>query len=111
MGITSSSLLQAAGFVRRSCRTMRTQASNSSAHSSVVIIGIFGVTPNLKEIAMGEIGPRFKRAELEKSGLATVRGDGISEGLRGVTADALKMDPAAHQTNRELARKIQQLVS
>jgi hypothetical protein len=60
---------------------------------------------------MGEIGPRFKRAELEKSGLATVRGDGVSEGLRGVTADAMKMDPAAHQTNRELARKIQQLVA
>ena len=46
---------------------------------------------------MGEIGPRFKRAELEKSGMATVRGDGISEGPRGVTADAMKMDPAAHR--------------
>lgn len=60
---------------------------------------------------MGNIGPTFTRDELEETGRHTVNGNGLNAGLPGVAADAKTMDPAAHQTNRELARQIQDLVA
>jgi hypothetical protein len=60
---------------------------------------------------MGEIGPSFTRAELEKSGQDTMKGEGLKAGLPGVAADAMKMDPPAFRTNRELAKQIQELVA
>jgi hypothetical protein len=64
---------------------------------------------------MGNIGPKFTRAELEQSGRHTMNGDGLKTelqtGLPAVAADAKTMDPEAHSTNRELAKQIQELVA
>ncbi len=66
---------------------------------------------HFKEATMGLIGPKFTRSELEKSGHDTMKGDGLKVGLPGVAADAMTMDPKAHETNRELAKQIQELVA
>ena len=60
---------------------------------------------------MGLIGPRLTKKDLQVSATKTSKGEGLAVGLPGVAADAHAMDRKAFQINRELAKRIQQLVA
>src|SRR5262249_4898725 len=49
--------------------------------------------------------------EVRDSAVKTYQGDGLKAALPGVAADAHSMDKAAFSTNRELAKKIQELLA
>ena len=60
---------------------------------------------------MGIIGPRLTQKEVKDTAQMTSKGEGLKAALPGVAADAHSMDKKAYQTNRELAKRIQQLVA
>jgi hypothetical protein len=64
-----------------------------------------------EEMAMSLIGPRLTPKELKATATATMKGDGLKAALPGVAADAHSMDKKAYQVNRDLAKRIQQLVA
>ena len=60
---------------------------------------------------MGIIGPNMTPKEVRDSAVKTYKGDGLKAALPGVAADAHSMDKAAFSKNRELAKKIQDLLA
>src|SRR4051794_17404282 len=60
---------------------------------------------------MGLIGPRFAAKELKATAAQTAKGDGLKAALPGVAADAHSMDKKAYAANRNLAKRIQQLLA
>jgi hypothetical protein len=60
---------------------------------------------------MGIIGPNLSAKEVRDSAVKTMKGEGLKAALPGVAADAHSMDKDAYQTNRELAKRIQQLLA
>jgi hypothetical protein len=59
---------------------------------------------------MPTIGPKRTVEELRESAKVTREGSENRPPLPGVKADAREADPAAFETNRKLAERIQQLV-
>ena len=60
---------------------------------------------------MALIGPHLTSKELQDTAAGTMIGHGLKHLLPGVAADAHSMDAEAFKTNRELAKRIRQLVA
>jgi hypothetical protein len=60
---------------------------------------------------MGEIGPRLTPKELQTTAADIMKGEGLKAALPGVGADAHSMDRKGYKANRDLAKRIQQLLA